>query len=173
MNIIRVQAPCCPPPHSGMVRSLTPRCPWPSSKPWNPATTAFWLPLLEIIWINILRSGDNAVPGKQINEQKHSLEINGRRRQAHRDYEFMGQFLGINRANIDTWPKRPHFARHLVRGSSRDLPLDDWDHACAGHGSFCNCYRCTGFRGKCEPPAPVMRNSAPGRENSNCVCGPV
>ncbi|MGH6847009.1 MAG: TerC family protein [Methylocella sp.] len=26
-----------------------------------PATTAFWLPLLEIIWINILLSGDNAV----------------------------------------------------------------------------------------------------------------
>jgi hypothetical protein len=44
---------------------------------------------------------------------------------AHRDYEFIGQFLGINRANIDTWPKRPHFARPLVRGSSRDLPLDD------------------------------------------------
>jgi hypothetical protein len=85
---------------------------------------------------------------------------------AHRDYEFIGQFLGINRANIDTWPKRPHFARHLVRGSSRDLPLGDWDHACAGHGSFCNCYRCTGFRGKCKLPAPVMRNSAPGWERS-------
>lgn len=27
----------------------------------NPAATAFWLPLLEIIWINILLSGDNAV----------------------------------------------------------------------------------------------------------------
>ena len=27
----------------------------------NPVTTAFWLPLLEIIWINILLSGDNAV----------------------------------------------------------------------------------------------------------------
>ena len=27
----------------------------------NPPTTAFWLPLLEIIWINILLSGDNAV----------------------------------------------------------------------------------------------------------------
>ncbi|PNE12403.1 MAG: hypothetical protein CR217_03260 [Beijerinckiaceae bacterium] len=72
---------------------MTPRCPWPSSKPWNPATTAFWLPLLEIIWIDILLSGDNAVPGQQINEQKHSLEINGRRRQAHRDYEFIGQLL--------------------------------------------------------------------------------
>jgi hypothetical protein len=85
---------------------------------------------------------------------------------AHRDYEFTGQFLGINRANIDTWPKRPHFARHLVRGSSRDLPLDDWDPACAGHGSFCNCNLCTGFHGKCELPAPVMRNSAPGWERS-------
>src|ERR1700730_12194486 len=27
----------------------------------DPAATAFWLPLLEIIWINILLSGDNAV----------------------------------------------------------------------------------------------------------------
>ncbi|MGH6810910.1 MAG: TerC family protein [Methylocella sp.] len=27
----------------------------------DPAPTAFWLPLLEIIWINILLSGDNAV----------------------------------------------------------------------------------------------------------------
>jgi YjbE family integral membrane protein len=27
----------------------------------EPVTTAFWLPLLEIIWINILLSGDNAV----------------------------------------------------------------------------------------------------------------
>src|ERR1700732_939153 len=27
----------------------------------DPVTTAFWLPLLEIIWINILLSGDNAV----------------------------------------------------------------------------------------------------------------
>ena len=27
----------------------------------NPPATAFWLPLLEIIWINILLSGDNAV----------------------------------------------------------------------------------------------------------------
>src|SRR5271163_2384322 len=27
----------------------------------SPAPTAFWLPLLEIIWINILLSGDNAV----------------------------------------------------------------------------------------------------------------
>jgi YjbE family integral membrane protein len=27
----------------------------------DPTTTAFWLPLLEIIWINILLSGDNAV----------------------------------------------------------------------------------------------------------------
>jgi len=27
----------------------------------DPAATAFWLPLLEIIWINILFSGDNAV----------------------------------------------------------------------------------------------------------------
>jgi hypothetical protein len=122
----------------------------------DPAATAFWLPLFEIIWIDILLSGDNAVPGKQINEQKHSLEINWRRRQAHRDCEFMVNFLGINRA--------PHFARHLVRGSSRDLPIGDWDHACAEHGSFCNCYRCTGFRGKCELPAPVMRNSAPGWE---------
>ena len=57
----------------------------------DPAAPAFWLPLLEIIWIDILLSGDNAVPGKQINEQKHSLEINWRRRQAHRDCEFIGQ----------------------------------------------------------------------------------
>jgi len=27
----------------------------------DPVTTAFWLPLLEIIWIDILLSGDNAV----------------------------------------------------------------------------------------------------------------
>src|SRR3984893_10437406 len=27
----------------------------------DPVTTTFWLPLLEIIWINILLSGDNAV----------------------------------------------------------------------------------------------------------------
>jgi predicted tellurium resistance membrane protein TerC len=27
----------------------------------DPAATAFWLPLLEIIWINILLSGDNAL----------------------------------------------------------------------------------------------------------------
>ena len=27
----------------------------------DPAATAFWLPLLEIIWIDILLSGDNAV----------------------------------------------------------------------------------------------------------------
>ena len=60
----------------------------------DPAAPAFWLPLLEIIWIDILLSGDNAVPGKQINEQKHSLEINWRRRQAHRDCEFIGQELG-------------------------------------------------------------------------------
>jgi hypothetical protein len=60
----------------------------------DPAATAFWLPLFEIIWIDILLSGDNAVPGKQINEQKHSLEINWRRRQAHRDCEFMVNFLG-------------------------------------------------------------------------------
>jgi predicted tellurium resistance membrane protein TerC len=27
----------------------------------DPVTTAFWLPLLEIIWIDIFLSGDNAV----------------------------------------------------------------------------------------------------------------
>jgi hypothetical protein len=32
---------------------------------------------------------------------------------AHRDDEFISQFFGFNRANIDTWPKRPHLARQM------------------------------------------------------------
>jgi hypothetical protein len=34
---------------------------------------------------------------------------------AHWDDEFIRQFLRFNRANTDTWPERPYFARHFVR----------------------------------------------------------
>jgi hypothetical protein len=36
---------------------------------------------------------------------------------AHWDDEFIRQFFGINRANINTWPKRSHFASDFVRSS--------------------------------------------------------
>ena len=34
---------------------------------------------------------------------------------AHWDDEFASQFILLNRAYIDTWPKRPHLARHFAR----------------------------------------------------------
>jgi hypothetical protein len=53
---------------------------------------------------------------------KFFRQSNGDLKPAHGDDEFIRQFLGIHRANIDTWPVLRHFARQFVGPSG---PPDD------------------------------------------------
>jgi hypothetical protein len=57
---------------------------------------------------------------------------------AHWDEQFISQFFGFNRANIDTWPQLRNLTSHFVRESPFGPPRDDWDQVCVRHGSLRN-----------------------------------